>query len=151
MRIEQLQDISDKLRALNLAWDVFQQYEACDYSNEGIQNFKNFITSNDAIENLIMYGAWIEQDLRGMIAMRLPTHISLFFVSSKHQHQGIGKALFQHCIQNLVSSNITVNSSPYAVLIYEKLGFIALQEEQLKDGIRFTPMKYIHMKKIHYQ
>ena len=37
---------------------------------------------------------------------------------------------------------MTANSSPYAVEIYQKLGFHALSEEQKRDGIRFTPMKY---------
>ena len=36
----------------------------------------------------------------------------------------------------------TVNSSPYAVPVYHKLGFIDMDSEQLSDGIRFTPMKF---------
>ena len=41
-----------------------------------------------------------------------------------------------------MSDVMTVNSSPFAVEIYQKLGFHALSGEQLADGIRFTPMKY---------
>jgi hypothetical protein len=36
---------------------------------------------------------------------------------------------------------IDVHSSPYAVHIYEKLGFVKQSEEQIKDGIRFTPLR----------
>lgn len=36
----------------------------------------------------------------------------------------------------------TVNSSPYAVPVYHKLGFIDMDSEQLADGMRFTPMKF---------
>ncbi len=36
----------------------------------------------------------------------------------------------------------TVNSSPYAVPVYHKLGFIDMVSEQLADGMRFTPMKF---------
>ncbi|WP_094603611.1 GNAT family N-acetyltransferase [Sporomusa silvacetica] len=37
---------------------------------------------------------------------------------------------------------ITVNSSPYAVLIYEKMGFVRTDVEQEINGIRFIPMKF---------
>ena len=36
---------------------------------------------------------------------------------------------------------ITVNSSPYAVDVYKKLGFVIEEDEQTVDGIRFTKMK----------
>jgi len=45
-----------------------------------------------------------------------------------------------------LSDVMTVNSSPYAVDIYRRLGFHAISEEQLTDGIRFTPMKCIIQK-----
>ena len=35
---------------------------------------------------------------------------------------------------------MTVNSSPYAVGIYRKLGFKAVDDEQSVNGLRFTPM-----------
>ncbi len=38
------------------------------------------------------------------------------------------------------TEQITVNASPYAVPVYEKLGFQAVDDEQLTDGIRYTPM-----------
>ena len=37
---------------------------------------------------------------------------------------------------------ITVNSSPYAVPVYHKLGFVDTDVEQISDGMRYTPMKY---------
>jgi predicted GNAT family N-acyltransferase len=36
---------------------------------------------------------------------------------------------------------VTVNSSPYAVEFYHKMGFVNLSDEIEKDGIRFTPMR----------
>lgn len=39
-------------------------------------------------------------------------HIALFFVEGKYHCQGIGKQLFQ----TVKADNMTVNSSPYAVL-----------------------------------
>jgi predicted GNAT family N-acyltransferase len=37
---------------------------------------------------------------------------------------------------------ISVNSSLYAVEAYERLGFVATDTEQQKNGIRFVPMKH---------
>ena len=44
------------------------------------------------------------------------------------------------------AKEITVNSSRYAVGFYHKLGFTDVEKEQLTDGIRYTPMKYIRQK-----
>ena len=41
------------------------------------------------------------------------------------------------------NSFITVNSSRYAVSIYEKIGFIKTEEEKEQDGLKFTPMKLV--------
>jgi len=35
---------------------------------------------------------------------------------------------------------IDVHSSPYAVPIYEKLGFVKVSDEQTVNGMTFTPM-----------
>ena len=46
-------------------------------------------------------------------------------------------------IDNNENSFITVNSSRYAVPIYQNLGFIKTEEEKEQDGLKFTPMKLI--------
>lgn len=144
MRITTLTSRTHKTFALQLAWEVFLQFEAPVFEEEGIQNFHNFIESKSSFVTLNMYGAWQEDTLCGMLAIRDSTHISLFFVSDKEQHKGIGKALFHEFLKEAPIVDITVNASPYAVHIYENLGFHKLQEEQLQDGIRFTPMIYHH-------
>ena len=54
---------------------------------------------------------------------------------------GIGKALFNAVKNECPSDKITVNSSPYAVPIYHKLGFTDTDTEQVVNGLRFTPME----------
>jgi len=76
-----------------------------------------------------------------VLATRGNSHIALFFVEPCYQRQGVGRALFTVAKEACVCDTMTVNSSPYAVEIYRRLGFHALSEEQLADGIRFTPMK----------
>ena len=46
------------------------------------------------------------------------------------------------------NSFITVNSSRYAVSIYQNLGFIKTEEEKEQDGLKFTPMKLILKDKV---
>ena len=54
----------------------------------------------------------------------------------------LGRALFETMRRDYDKQKFTVNSSPYAVKIYEHLGFQATDTEQLVDGLRFTPMIY---------
>ena len=57
--------------------------------------------------------------------------------------KGIGKQLWEYLKENSSNGEFTVNSSPFAVPIYHKLGFVDTNTEQLTDGIRYTPMKYV--------
>ena len=59
------------------------------------------------------------------------------------QGKGIGKKLMSFIIDDNENSFITVNSSRYAVSIYEKIGFIKTEEEKEQDGLKFTPMKLV--------
>ena len=40
-------------------------------------------------------------------------------------------------------NKIKLNSSPYAISFYKKIGFIATDKEKIKNGIRYTPMELI--------
>ena len=70
------------------------------------------------------------------------SEICCFFVKAQYHRQGIGRKLWEYLCENSQSKMITVNSSPYAVPIYHKLGFVDLDIEQVSDGMRYTPMKY---------
>ena len=108
---------------------------------EGINEFYRSIHDHQFLNSLKIYGAFNNNDIVGTIATcNNGNHIALFFVSEKFQRQGIGKALFtQACHDNSIDK-ITVNSSPFAVPIYHQLGFTDLDEEQVVNGLRFTPM-----------
>ena len=53
-----------------------------------------------------------------------------------------GTKLFDHFLENYKGNIITVNSSPYGLGFYKKLGFVPTEEEKTINGIRFTPMIY---------
>ncbi len=84
--------------------------------------------------------------LVGMIAVKDSKHISLFFVDSTCQRQGIGSELLSRVVNHCKSERpdlgeVTVNSSLNAVDAYVRMGFDATGPDGDADGIRFTPMK----------
>lgn len=130
-------------KAIDLIWETFLQFEAPDYSVEGVQSFKSFIENKEIIQTLEFWGAYDNKELKGVIATNEDRkHICCFFVKAKYHRQGIGKKLWEYLLHNSQNEIITVNSSPYAVPVYHKLGFVDTDIEQLTDGIRYTPMKF---------
>ena len=131
---------------------VFAEFEAPDYAQEGIDVFHRFIAPEALTEQfrtgaLMLWGAFRQDTLAGVAAVRNRSHISLLFVDASCHRQGIARALFSavrdFCRTDPAVSRITVNSSPYAVEIYRRLGFTATDAERVTDGIRFTPMTYL--------
>lgn len=126
--------------ALKLIWKVFLQFEAPDYSAQGVRSFRAYLDDKEKIGLLTFYGAFDGETLVGTICLRPPQHIGGFFVRGDYHRRGIGRALFEAMRADCGKHEFTVNSSPYAVEVYRHLGFAATDTEQLIDGIRFTPM-----------
>lgn len=144
MELEIRAVLADELPlALALVRRVFLEYEAPDYSRRGVDTFLSFLLDRERVAELKLFGAFEKGQIVGVLAMRGASHISLFFVESAMQGKGVGRALFSAARESCPCDLMTVNSSPYAVEIYKRLGFAPLSEEQEKDGIRFTPMKCI--------
>jgi ribosomal protein S18 acetylase RimI-like enzyme len=138
--------------AIDLVWAVFDEFEGPDYSPEGVEEFRksvNQVTITEMVEHGVMrvWGCKVNGQLAGVIAMRGTNHISLLFVRKENHRQGIARKLFDNvvkeCRKNEIIKRITVNSSPYAVEAYRRLGFIDTDSEQTTNGIRFTPMEYV--------
>lgn len=138
--------------AMALAWKTFLQFEADVYTPEGVRNFENFITDSTLYRMFIMgeYQLFIALDrhkIVGMITLRDSTHISLLFVDAAYHRQGIGRALIKHLTDYLLTEvgadRVTVNSSPYGIGFYHKIGFRDLSSEEKRDGIIYTPMEFI--------
>lgn len=141
--------------AMRIAWDTFILFEAPEYSKEGIQSFKNFV-KDPILKTLFLEGkyrvlaafAYDEETnlslMVGIIGARNETHISLLFVDSEYHRRGIASRLVtQMCnwtFMDYGKREMTVNSSPYAVGFYHKMGFVDTNIEQTTDGIRYTPM-----------
>ena len=136
--------------AMNLAWDTFILYEAPEYTKEGITSFRNFVR-DPILKTLFIEGkynvlaAFNDNIIVGIIGVRNETHISLLFVDSEYHKKGIARRLvektFERTYEKYGKREMTVNSSPYAVGFYHKMGFVDTDIEQTTDGIRYTPMK----------
>ena len=129
--------------ALALAWRVFQRFEAPEYSPQGVETFRQIVQDPAFALRIRCYGAFAEGALVGMIATRSEgAHIALFFVEEAYHRRGIGRRLFAAALRDAPGDAVTVNASPYAVPVYARLGFVALDAELVRDGIRYTPMRY---------
>lgn len=127
--------------AIDLVWKTFLEYEAPDYTEEGIAEFKKTIDDAKWIENRDFFGAFEGEKILGVIATKDFEHIALFFVDGEYHRQGIGRKLFNKVCELNKTGVYTVNSSPYAKIIYEHLGFECLDAEQCICGLRFYPMR----------
>jgi GNAT superfamily N-acetyltransferase len=138
--------------AMELAWQTFLIYEAGDYSAEGIESFRDFI-SDQWLKRMFLQGeykmfvALDGEKIIGFISLRNVIHISLLFVHKDYHHLGVGSGLIEACEEYLSKETqnyqMTVNAAPYAEGFYHKLGFRDLAEKQCKDGIIYTPMRIV--------
>lgn len=145
-------DTLEKSGVLELIWRVFEEFDAPEYVEEGIAEFKDFIapeTMKQRMQNeaLFLWGYFDGETILGMIAAKPPCHIALLFVEKAYHGRGIARSLY-HTVLSFYQSNsdhreITVHSSPYAVEIYRKLGFVDTDVEQTVNGLRFIPMKHV--------
>ena len=135
---------NEKDEALLFAKRVFIESKDDSYTKKGIETFCNFVDNKKITKSFKVYGAFEDNILKGVIVTdRRKRHINLFFVDKSSQDKGIGKELMRVVINNNENSYITVNSSRYGVPIYEKLGFVKIEDEKEQDGLKFTPMKLI--------
>ena len=129
-------------KAIDLIWAVFLQFEAPEYPPEGIAHFRASLDDEERTKAMKWYGAFDNGNLVGVLTVRAPQHIGGFFVQAEVQGRGFGRMLFEEVKKDFETQVFTVNSSPFAVGIYEHLGFTATNSEQTVNGLRFTPMIY---------
>jgi GNAT superfamily N-acetyltransferase len=139
----------EEVAICDLVARAFHEFIAPDYSAEGVQEFLGY-AHPDALRKRAESGHFVlvaeaGHDLAGMIEVRAYNHIAMLFVDRAFHRQGIAKELVQRALAIGQRSQpdlkeITVNSSPYALPIYEKMGFRSTNTEQVVHGIRFIPM-----------
>lgn len=152
-RIEKLTSTDDRLvQTLDLVWRVFQEYEAPEYPEEGIEEFRAYIAPQVIRGemnrgNLDLWVCLEDGQVVGMIGSRGRSHITLLFVHGAYHRRGIARMLYTsaqvHCMETSGGHEMTVHSSPYAVEAYRRLGFEPTGQERTVNGLRFTPMRHV--------
>jgi len=143
--------VGDIPAAMALVRRVFNLYVAGDFSQEGVNTFLSYVTDPEAVlkrfaDHFILL-AEDKDELAGMIEIRNYDHVSLLFVAPEYQNRGCASQLFKNAVQICIDHNpelssISVNSSPFAVPVYRRLGFEEISAEMTVDGIRFTKMMW---------
>ena len=130
----------------NLVIETFDEFVGIDYSEKGKDSFYKFISNGNIFTNMLLAHEFLitakfNEQIVGVITTRDRAHISLLFVHKDYHKQGISRNLVDSLLNLSEENSITVNSSPYALEIYRKMGFVVQEELQEKDGIKFIPMK----------
>ena len=134
-------------RVAELVARVFNQWVAPDYTDEGLRAFLSYagpekIAARSGEDHFVLVAEEVNRFV-GMIEIRRLEHISLFFVEPVGR--GVGRELLDRALaicreRSPELGRVTVNSSPYAVPIYERLGFRVQEVEQIARGMRYVPM-----------
>lgn len=151
MYVRRLQ-INDLEAALKLAWEVFEVDVAPTYSQEGIEEFKEFIKYERMLpkvqsREISFFEAREGNELCGISAIREDGHICLLFVRKEWQRHGAARSLFhamqQYCVIERNVRRMSVSATLNSVEVYKHLGFAQAEAEQMENGIRFVPMIYM--------
>ena len=139
----------DASRVFTFISNVFNQFVASEFSQEGVDEFMKYIQPDELIRHIesnhFALIAAIDDEIIGVIVLRDYNHVALFFVNASHQGKGVGKELLLRaskiCARHDTDpSQITVNASPNSSATYLNLGFEPTDVEQCMSGIRFIPM-----------
>jgi GNAT superfamily N-acetyltransferase len=89
--------------------------------------------------------AEVDGRIAGFIAIRDNKHVFHMFVDKSHHRKGIATALWDAARRAAIEAGnpglFTVNSSNFALPMYEKLGFVRTADMQQKNGIFYNPMQ----------
>jgi GNAT superfamily N-acetyltransferase len=136
--------------ACDLVQQVFKEFVAPDYGQEGIKEFFRFANPSAMAERMSLGGfvlvASQADRLAGMLEFVPPDRIAMLFVALRDQ--GIAKELLTRAISRARAVNpdllkVTVHSSPYAEPIYLKMGFREIGHATTDQGITYIPMELI--------
>lgn len=82
-----------------------------------------------------------DQALAGVLAISDKSHVKYFFVHPAYQKLGLGKQLWQLASRSGALGNaLTVRSSLFAVPVYERLGFVAVESPKTFNGMDYQIM-----------
>lgn len=92
-------------------------------------------------EEFQYFAGLIQDKIIGVVAVREGRHLFHLFVAEPYQGKGWARRLWEHAKQvAFCTGRITVNSTLFAVPVYERFGFNKLGEKVETKGIAYVPM-----------
>jgi len=92
-------------------------------------------------EQMVWLVAIEEQKLAGVLAVTDKSHVKYFFVHPAFQKLGVGKKLWESAMdRGALGNSITVRSSLFAVPVYQRLGFKAIEPPKSFNGMDYQTM-----------
>lgn len=92
-------------------------------------------------EKMVWLVALEEQKLAGVLAVTDMSHVKYFFVHPAFQKLGVGKKLWESAMdRGALGKSITVRSSLFAVPVYRRLGFKAIEPPKSFNGMDYQTM-----------
>ena len=137
-------------RAISALISNVRHFFTTDPGGAGAEEFLKTITpasigSYIEAENFNYFVATINDELAGVVALRDNKHLYHLFVAPQFQRKKIAEQLWllvkTFAIESGNQNEFTVNSSPFAVPVYEKFGFQPTGPQVEMHGIAFIPMK----------
>ena len=136
-------------RAISSLTVSLAQFIVPDPDAPGVRHFLESLTPAATAERIKSQAfdyfiAEVDSAISGVLALRDESHVYHLFVRSDAHRQGIARALWEHARDCSRATAFTVNSSMFAVPVYQRLGFEVVDAPQTKDGLVFVPMVYRH-------
>ncbi|ATQ77575.1 GNAT family N-acetyltransferase [Massilia violaceinigra] len=104
------------------------------------QGFQGFLA-----KGYVYHVAEIDGELAGFIAVRERRHLYHMFVGKNFHGRGVARAMWdvarREAIDGGGDGSFTVNSSNYALPVYQAMGFERASPMQSVNGLHFNPMK----------
>ncbi len=93
----------------------------------------------------VYHVAVADGELAGFVAIRDRSHLFHLFVGKRWHRRGVAQALWDVARQAALAAggdgSFTVNSSNFAVPVYEAFGFVRVGPTQCAKGLHFNPMR----------
>jgi len=102
-----------------------------------VEAFEGYLKNKEAYEHYVCEEG---QRIIGYCSLLNATHFLYLFVDEEYHKKGIGRELVKYAVEGKEHKFYSVNASFYAVLFYEKLGFVPSALMQKHHGMTYQPM-----------
>lgn len=122
-----------------------------DFDDDGLQFFLRSVEAKSIREYMEQgFHYLIAEDngeIVGVIAIKDYCHMFHLFVDKSYHQRGIAKMLWdemrRYSLERGNRGYFTLNSTTYALPVYQRWGFEITSEPKRSYGIRYTPMKLV--------